>query len=155
MWPFDQKSISPHHIYVLDAFFEIYIIIGAHSGASSDASPLSQSSNGGSQGNQYRAFHVALQFAQEYAILSAGMEDRPFVPVSTVVVEGMPRDARVVVRKWSDKVLTTKNPDNSSVSAPPNGTSGGFAPGSILGGLKRGRSLRVVPLMVALEATRS
>lgn len=109
--------MSPSHIYILDAFFEIYIIVGAQSQS------------------QYAAFCTALLFAQDYGILSAGMEDRPFVPVSTVVMEGVPRDLKFVFRKWRDSMC----PTIMHVPAP---------------GLRRGRSLRVVPLTAALDATR-
>jgi hypothetical protein len=102
---------------VLDAFFEIYIIVGARAQS------------------QYLEFQNALMFAQEYGILAAGMEDRPFVPVSTVIIEGVPRDLKSVFRKWKDGLspTTTQKPAT---------------------GLQRGRSLRVVPLNAAIEATR-
>lgn len=86
---------------------------------------------------QYAAFHNALDFAQEYAILAAGMEDRPFVPISTVVLEGIPRDLKSVFRKWSDVHSPTQMASAGTTSPPP---------------MKRGRSLRVVPLTVALQA---
>ncbi len=86
--------------------------------------------------HQYAAFHNALEFAQEYAILASGMEDRPFVPISTVVLEGIPRDLKSVFRKWDDSSCpTVMNPNNPTT---PN--------------LKRGRSLRIVPLNQALLA---
>lgn len=103
---------------MLDAFFEMYIIVGAEAKT------------------QYASFRNALDFAQEYAILASGMEDRPFVPISTVVLEGIPRDLKSVFRKWRDA--------NSPTIMPPPST-----PGS---GLKRGRSLRIVPLTQALQA---
>jgi len=78
---------------------------------------------------------MALLFAQEYGILAAGIEDRPFVPVSTVVLEGVPRDLKFVFRKWSNALAPT-------VIHSPTTT------------LARGRSLRVVPLNAALDATR-
>jgi hypothetical protein len=31
------------------------------------------------------------------------MQDRPFVPVSTIVLDGAPRDMRAVFRNWKDK----------------------------------------------------
>lgn len=83
--------------------------------------------------SQYLAFRNALDFAQEYAILASGMEDRPFVPISTVVLEGIPRDLKSVFRKWRDSASPTVM--NQA------GTN-----------LKRGRSLRVVPLTHALQA---
>jgi hypothetical protein len=88
--------------------------------------------------NQYAAFHNALEFAQEYAILASGMEDRPFVPVSTVVLEGIPRDLKSVFRKWSDSASPTLMNPTIPAGSP----------------LKRGRSLRVVPLNQALQALR-
>ncbi|KAH8879118.1 hypothetical protein GQ53DRAFT_834418 [Thozetella sp. PMI_491] len=116
--PFSQADLLPSNIYILDAFFEMYIIVGARSQ------------------HQYAAFHNALEFAQEYAILASGMEDRPFVPISTVVLEGIPRDLKSVFRKWDDNASpTAMNPNNPTT---PN--------------LKRGRSLRIVPLNQALLA---
>jgi hypothetical protein len=55
------------------------------------------------------------------------MEDRPFVPVSTVVMEGVPRDLKVIFRHWRDEQPT--------VSSPP----------------RRHPSLRIMPLRTALE----
>ncbi|KAI2471989.1 hypothetical protein F4781DRAFT_428756 [Annulohypoxylon bovei var. microspora] len=112
--PFSQPDLLPKGIYVLDAFFELYIIVGSRAQA------------------QYASFHNALDFAQEYGILAAGMEDRPFVPFSTVVLEGIPRDMKSVFRKWRD----ADSPTVTNVNT----------------GLKRGRSLRVVPLNQALQA---
>ncbi|KAK4039938.1 hypothetical protein C8A01DRAFT_16132 [Parachaetomium inaequale] len=129
-----QTDLLPSNIYVLDAFFEMYIIVGARSQ------------------HQYAAFRNALDFAQEYAILAAGMEDRPFVPISTVVLEGIPRDLKSVFRKWRDG----SSPTVMHVSA--QGVSGGVLSGGGSGGgggpspLKRARSLRIVPLTQALQA---
>ena len=117
--PFSQLDLSPSHIYVLDAFFELYIIVGSRAQT------------------EYSSFVNALDFAQEYSILAAGMEDRPFVPVSTVVLEGVPRDLKSVFRKWSDaKSPTIMHHEGAAAST----------------GLKRGRSLRIVPLNQALMA---
>ncbi|KAH8658699.1 hypothetical protein BGZ60DRAFT_531384 [Tricladium varicosporioides] len=115
--PFCQKDLSSSRIYVLDAFFEIYIVVGSQAQS------------------QYAAFHNALTFAQEYGILAASMEDRPFIPVSTVVIEGIPRDMKSVFRKWKDSLAPTKTAKPST-------------------DLRRVRSLRVVPLNAAIEATR-
>lgn len=83
--------------------------------------------------SQFASFRNALSFAQDYAILAASIEDRPFVPVSTVVLEGAPRDLKRVFRKWSDD----RSPTIMNVPTQ---------------GLKRGRSMRVVPLTQALQA---
>ena len=106
-------------IYILDAFFELYIIVGSKAQS------------------QYASFRNALDFAQEYGILAAGMEDRPFVPISTVVLEGAPRDLKSVFRRWRD----ADSPTTMPAPAPPAGS-----------GLKRGRSMRVATLNQALQA---
>jgi hypothetical protein len=116
--PFCIYDLEPESIYILDAFFEIYILVGS----------MAQS--------QFSAFQHSLMFAQEYGILAAGMEDRPFVPVTTIVLGGVPKDMRAIFRKWKDALSPTE--------MKPTGTP-----------LQRGRSLRVVPLTAALEATRN
>lgn len=85
---------------------------------------------------QNHAFASALLFAQDYGILAASAQDRPFVPVSTVVLEGAPRDLKAVFRRW-------RNPESAEK---PNVTASK--------GLKRGGSLRVVGLSAALAAVR-
>ncbi|KAI1331235.1 hypothetical protein F5Y16DRAFT_395673 [Xylariaceae sp. FL0255] len=109
-----QTDLQTTNVYVIDAFFELYIVVGSQAQA------------------QYASFHNALEFAQEYAILAAGMEDRPFVPISSVVLEGVPRDMKSVFRKWQDSRSPTVTNPNA--------------------GLKRGRSLKVVTLNQALQA---
>jgi len=78
------------------------------------------------------AFRAALLFAQEYGILAASAEDRPFVPVSSVIIcsrqgsgcaigaEDVPESVKRAFRKWDD--------------------------GSV-------RVCRILPLTAALEAT--
>ncbi|KAM0263032.1 hypothetical protein ACHAQJ_001411 [Trichoderma viride] len=115
--PFNQADLSTFNIYVLDAFFEMYIIVGSQAQS------------------EYASFRNALDFAQEYAVLAASMEDRPFIPISTVVLEGAPRDLKRVFRKWTDDRCPTLLQVSSTEA-----------------GLKRGRSLRVVPLTQAILA---
>ncbi|KAL6909062.1 hypothetical protein GGI43DRAFT_167122 [Trichoderma evansii] len=115
--PFNQADMSTFNIYILDAFFEMYIIVGSQAQS------------------EYASFRNALDFAQEYAVLAASMEDRPFIPISTVVLEGVPRDLKRVFRKWTDERCPT-------LLQVPSGESG----------LRRGRSLRVVPLTQAILA---
>ncbi|KAL5624118.1 hypothetical protein BROUX41_004178 [Berkeleyomyces rouxiae] len=116
--PFNQADLQSTNIYIIDAFFEMYIIVGAKAQT------------------QYASFRNALDFAQEYAILASGMEDRPFVPISTVVLEGIPRDLKSVFRKWSDERSPTLTASTTETGS----------------GLKRARSLRIVPLTHALQA---
>ncbi|KAF2740851.1 hypothetical protein EJ04DRAFT_507840 [Polyplosphaeria fusca] len=114
--PYCQRDLEPEYIFVLDAFFEMYIIVGA----------LSRT--------QSVAFSTALEFAQEYSILAVSEEDRPFMPVTTIVLEGVPRDMKAVFRFWDDALIP--------------------AAGLMRGKLGRGKSLRIVGLEKAIEATR-
>jgi len=43
-------------------------------------------------------------FAQDYGILAASMQDRPFVPISKVVMGGMPHEVRAAFRGcWEEE----------------------------------------------------
>ncbi|KAA6412312.1 MAG: hypothetical protein FRX48_04464 [Lasallia pustulata] len=111
--PFAQADLAGDSVFVLDAFFEIFVILTPS--ARSLAAP----------------FLTALLFAQEYGILAASLEDRPFVPVASVVLPSgdgaaVPRDLKAVFRKWDERM-------------------------DVLG--ERG-GCRVLPLSVALEAMR-
>jgi hypothetical protein len=117
--PFTQRDVEAEKIYVFDCFWEILVLIG----------PLAQS--------QSHAFATALLFAQDYGILSASLEDRPFVPVSTVVLEGVPRDMKPCFRQWSDDAFGFRHTEALMAGKP-----------------KRGGSLRCVGLAAALAATR-
>ncbi|KAL8388645.1 hypothetical protein RB595_009124 [Gaeumannomyces hyphopodioides] len=142
IWPFNQADLDPAGIYILDAFFEMYIVVGY------GAQP------------QYASFRNALDFAQEYAILASSMEDRPFVPISTVVLEGIPRDLKSVFRKWRDAASPTRMNAGAAAGggaaisrgASPVGGLTANGGGSTSPGLKRARSLRIVPLNQALLA---
>ncbi|RHZ66821.1 hypothetical protein CDV55_103938 [Aspergillus turcosus] len=80
--PFCQKDITAKGIYILDTFFEIYVIVGE-------------------QASQRPAeFASAVVFAHEYGILAASLQDRPFIPNSLVSIGGLPESARSAFRKW-------------------------------------------------------
>ncbi|KAF7177958.1 hypothetical protein CNMCM7691_006444 [Aspergillus felis] len=80
--PFCQKDITAKGIYILDTFFEIYVIVGE-------------------QASQRPAeFSSAVVFAHEYGILAASLQDRPFIPNSLVSIGGIPESARSAFRKW-------------------------------------------------------
>jgi hypothetical protein len=91
--------------------------------------------------SQPNAFATALLFAQDYGIQAATTQDRPFVPVTTVIIDGAPRDMRAVFRRWSS--VTDENEE---------------APKEIKDrvkgkkSLKRGPSMRTVSLANALAA---
>ncbi|MCJ1437454.1 hypothetical protein MMC27_006841 [Xylographa pallens] len=106
--PFAQRDLNERGVFVLDGFFEVWIILGR------DAA------------SKLPTFRTALHFAQEYGILAASMEDRPFVPVSHVVLSGTPPDMKTAFRKWDDG----------------------------RGATKEGKEVVLVPLNAALEAIR-
>ncbi|KAL8824140.1 MAG: hypothetical protein Q9191_005270, partial [Dirinaria sp. TL-2023a] len=84
--PYAQSDLETEGIHVLDAFFEIYVLVPSN--------PKSL----------LPTFRAACEFAQEYGILVASAEDRPFVPVSHVVLgkQGVPEGVRHAFRKWDD-----------------------------------------------------
>jgi hypothetical protein len=84
--------------------------------------------------SQSAAFSTALLFAQEYRILAASEEDRPFVPYTTIVLEGVPRDMKAAFRSWDEGVIP--------------------AAGLINGRLGRGKSLRILSLDKAIAITK-
>jgi hypothetical protein len=84
--------------------------------------------------SQSTAFSTALMFAQEYSMIAVSEEDRPFMPVTTVVLEGVPRDMKAVFRFWDDASIP--------------------AAALMRGKLGRGKSLRMMGLNKAIEATR-
>ena len=73
-------------------------------------------------------------FAQEYVILAVTEEDRPIKPPTTIVLEGVPRDMKAVFRHWDDALIP--------------------AAALMNGKLGRGKSLRIVSMEKAIEATR-
>ncbi|KAL4895681.1 hypothetical protein BDV59DRAFT_142629 [Aspergillus ambiguus] len=83
--PFCQKDITSRGIYVLDAFFEIYVIVGEYAS------------------NRSAEFASAVIFAHEYGILAASLQDRPFIPKSFVSLGGIPDSCRSVFRKWRQR----------------------------------------------------
>ncbi|KAF2085375.1 hypothetical protein K490DRAFT_46795 [Saccharata proteae CBS 121410] len=112
--PFDQTDLEAEHIRITDT--SATSIVGA----------LSRS--------QSHAFSTALLFAQEYGILSASAQDRPFVPDTKVVLEGVPTDMKFVFRRWTDAAMPTA---------------------ALMAGRPRtANGLRVVPLSAAIAATR-
>ncbi|KAF5861911.1 hypothetical protein ETB97_012383 [Aspergillus alliaceus] len=85
--PFCQKDIKANGIYVLDTFFEIYVIV------SEQAS------------NRPAEFVTAMVFAHEYGILAASLQDRPFIPKSFVSLGGVPDACSPAFRKWEQASL--------------------------------------------------
>lgn len=112
--PYSQRDLERNEIYVLDAFYEIYVIVGPDSH------------------DQASSFATALLFAQDYSILAAGQQDRPFIPVGTVVMQGAPRDLKACFRGWDEERGLFAGSANTQTST--------------------GKSLRIVPLSAAVVA---
>ncbi|KAL5042843.1 hypothetical protein BDW71DRAFT_216702 [Aspergillus fruticulosus] len=85
--PFSQKDLSPRGIYILDTFFEIYVIVGEQAS------------------NRPAEFASAVVFAHEYGILAASLQDRPFIPKSFISLGGTPETCRSAFRKWTRRPL--------------------------------------------------
>ncbi|KAL4818547.1 hypothetical protein BDW67DRAFT_156794 [Aspergillus spinulosporus] len=85
--PFSQKDLSPRGIYILDTFFEIYVIVGEQAS------------------NRPAEFASAVVFAHEYGILAASLQDRPFIPRSFISLGGTPETCRSAFRKWTRRPL--------------------------------------------------
>ncbi|THC89734.1 hypothetical protein EYZ11_010824 [Aspergillus tanneri] len=90
--PFRQKDITGKGIFVLDVFFEIYVIVGEQAS------------------NRPAEFASAVVFAHEYGILAASLQDRPFIPKSYVSVGGLPDSCRSAFRKWEPRLPSTPPP---------------------------------------------
>lgn len=85
--PFSQKDVSPKGIYILDTFFEIYVIVGDQAS------------------NRPAEFASAVVFAAEYGVLAASLQDRPFIPKSFISLGGTPEACRSAFRKWARRPL--------------------------------------------------
>ncbi|OQE38364.1 hypothetical protein PENCOP_c008G05278 [Penicillium coprophilum] len=83
--PFCFRDITEKDVYVLDTFFEIYVIIG-------------------DQASQKSAeFASAVVFAHEYGILATSLQDRPFIPKSYVALGGVSDRCQSAFRKWNPR----------------------------------------------------
>jgi Gelsolin repeat len=81
--PFCQRDLEASHIFVLDAYFEIFVFVGDQASS------------------KHAEFVTALFFAQEYSILAASLQDRPLVPRCHVALSEAPPDFQTVFRKWT------------------------------------------------------
>ena len=91
---------SCHSIYIVDLHLLLHSIVGARACS------------------KFHTFHIAMLFAQEYGILAASEEDRPFVPISQIVIEGTPAGLKTAFRKWDARKGVTKNERGKEVVLP-------------------------------------
>ncbi|KAL2436923.1 hypothetical protein ABEF94_015498 [Exophiala dermatitidis] len=80
--PFTQNDVDAHHIHILDTYAEVYVLVGASAKKPSE-------------------FVTALHIAQEMAVLSPSVQDRPVLPSCFVVFGEPPQHIKSVFRKWT------------------------------------------------------
>ncbi|OAG41501.1 hypothetical protein AYO21_04203 [Fonsecaea monophora] len=79
--PFNQKDLDANHIHILDTYGELYVLVGASAKKPAE-------------------FVTAVQVAQEIAVLSPSVQDRPLLPACYVVMGDPPENIKSVFRKW-------------------------------------------------------
>ncbi|OCT44665.1 hypothetical protein CLCR_05341 [Cladophialophora carrionii] len=80
--PFSQKDLDGHHIHILDVYRELYVLIGGFAKKPAE-------------------FATAVQVAQEIAVLSPSVQDRPLLPSCYVVMGEPPQHIKSIFRKWT------------------------------------------------------
>ncbi|KAL6720396.1 hypothetical protein ACLMJK_002318 [Lecanora helva] len=100
--PFAQSDLETEGVFVLDAFFELFVILTIRTFT---PAPHQKST-------ETLAFRAGLLFAQEYGILAASEEDRPRVPTASVVIcsknatdkdkQSLPEMMVRAFRKWDE-----------------------------------------------------
>ncbi|EXJ75222.1 uncharacterized protein A1O5_01918 [Cladophialophora psammophila CBS 110553] len=79
--PFSQKDLDANHVHILDTYGELYVLVGGSAKKPAE-------------------FMTAVQVAQEIAVLSPSVQDRPLLPACYVVMGDPPQSIKSVFRKW-------------------------------------------------------
>lgn len=87
--PFTQAQLEAEGVYLLDAYSQLYILIGPLFGSQPETI-------------RNRIFGQTLLFASDYAALSAELENRPAEPKCAVLFSGTPRDIKMLFRHWDE-----------------------------------------------------
>ena len=87
--PFAQQDLEPDCIYILDAYTELYVLVG----------PMFPSQ---AEAVRNILFAQTLLFASQYAVLATSTEDRPAVPKASVLVGGVPEELKLLFRHWDE-----------------------------------------------------
>ena len=96
--PLSQTDFEPESCYVLDAVHSLYVLPGPLMTTSKQPPSDTSAQQWGD------IFMQALLFANDYAILAAGMQDRVCVPKAVVCFgSDLPADARVLFRTWDTR----------------------------------------------------
>ncbi|KAJ9613262.1 hypothetical protein H2200_003204 [Cladophialophora chaetospira] len=85
--PFSQKDLDGHNIHILDAYREVYVLIGKSAKKPAE-------------------LVTAVQIAQELAVLSPSVQDRPLLPPCYVVIGDPPQHIKSMFRKWKPQRST-------------------------------------------------
>ncbi|EXJ92314.1 hypothetical protein A1O3_00864 [Capronia epimyces CBS 606.96] len=80
--PFTQNDLDANHIHILDSYGEVDVLVGASAKKPAE-------------------FVTAVQIAQEMAVLSPSVQDRPALPSCFVVLGDPPPHVKAVFRKWT------------------------------------------------------
>ncbi|KIV86664.1 hypothetical protein PV11_02261 [Exophiala sideris] len=90
--PFNQKDLDSHNIHLLDAYDEVYVLVGAAARKPAE-------------------FVTAIRVAEEIAVLAPSVQDRPVLPACYVVLGDPPQTVKDVFRKWRpDRTATQVDP---------------------------------------------
>ncbi|KIW99845.1 uncharacterized protein Z518_10773 [Rhinocladiella mackenziei CBS 650.93] len=87
--PFCQSDLDATHIHILDTYGELYVLIGASAKKPAE-------------------FVTAVNIAQEIAVLSPSVQDRPLLPACYVVLGDPPQNIKAVFRKWRPERVTSQ-----------------------------------------------
>ena len=89
--PFSQSDLEAECIYLLDAYAQLYVLVG----------PVFSSQ---AESTRNAIFAQTLLFASEYAVLAASTEDRPQIPKTQVLFNGVPKELKMLFRHWEESV---------------------------------------------------
>lgn len=79
-------------------------------------------------------------------MLAVSIEDRPFMPISSVILGGAPKEFKALFRTWDNACPAVLNPQQQQNPAAP------VKQQPAASGMRRARSIRLVGLSEAMEA---
>ncbi|KAF2150761.1 hypothetical protein K461DRAFT_323137 [Myriangium duriaei CBS 260.36] len=101
--PFAQDDFEPEHVYMLDCIASVLVIPGPLLAAPSSGPPSRSPDPGAGADSKWEArLAQACLFAHDYALLAAGLQDRPGVPAVKLVLGDMPGPAKWLFRGWDE-----------------------------------------------------
>lgn len=104
--PFTQHDLEPGHVYLLDCITSVYILPGPTLASTPATLIAPRSPDPASSAADYRweiRLAQACLFAQDYALLAAGLQDRPCLPSVQLVFGDLPPLAKMMFRRWDER----------------------------------------------------